>query len=773
VVCWGDDYYKQSTVPTTGTFMQVSAGDSHTCAISTKGGLACWGLNTDGQTSAPAGIYKQINAGTYHTCAVRNDGKVLCWGMNSFGQLNVPDDTYVQVSAGQFHSCGLKSNGTLTCWGRNADGQATIPTGGGTYTAVAAGGRFSCAVKTDGKPICWGFNADGQTTPPAGTWFRFNQVSAGGSHTCMVKSEGSVICWGLNDEGQLTMPDGAFLQVSAGEQHTCAVKVGGSLACWGYDGNDEASPPNGTFLQVSSGLYHSCGLGSDGSLDCWGNNTYSQTASPGGNYLQVSSGGYHSCSIRSDGALVCWGRNNYGQTTVPDSVVVYAQVSAGKYHTCAVKSNGLAVCWGKNDFSQASAPAGIFTQISAGEDHSCGLKGDGTVVCWGKNDYGQSDAPLDTFAQISAGATHTCGVKSNGAISCWGNNASGQSTPDLVRPSVIVKKAATQRNPTNAAPVVFAVTFSEAVTGFTPSDVTLSGTANPQATAVTGSGASYRVSVYGMTNSGTVQVIIPANVAKDVSGNLNTAAPITTNTVVYDITPPNTTITAKPPVFTLAKSATFSFSSSEGGTFQCSLDNGAFTTCVSPTTLTSLSPKTHTLVVRAQDKAGNVDPTPATYTWTVAAGLTKNGSFESSITGTWICAHCNSMVDKRVMVAVDGTYSWKFSPISTGASPKSLTQTIIHSGTAKDLFYLTLQSKAQDVPTTGGAYQAIVTFLNGSTVIGSNSFDITPGTHTWEKMTKSFNAPGNYTKIQVRFLYSKTAGTAWYDSVYLLYTVTP
>ncbi len=85
-----------------------------------------------------------------------------------------------------------------------------------------------------------------------------------------------------------------------------------------------------------------------------------------------------------------------------------------------------------------------------------------------------------------------------------------------------------------------------------------------------------------------------------------------------DTVAPDTTITGNPPNPTLNTSATFTFTSNEAGaTFQCSLDGAAFTSCTSGQTYTALALGSHTFQVRAVDPAGNVDPTPASYTWNV------------------------------------------------------------------------------------------------------------------------------------------------------------
>jgi subtilisin family serine protease len=90
--------------------------------------------------------------------------------------------------------------------------------------------------------------------------------------------------------------------------------------------------------------------------------------------------------------------------------------------------------------------------------------------------------------------------------------------------------------------------------------------------------------------------------------------------VALDVTPPNTTITGRPPSPTRLKTATFRFTSTQAGsTFQCRHMLGPWTACASPKTYTGLKPGLHTFRVRAIDPALNMDPTPAVVTWRVRA----------------------------------------------------------------------------------------------------------------------------------------------------------
>lgn len=79
-----------------------------------------------------------------------------------------------------------------------------------------------------------------------------------------------------------------------------------------------------------------------------------------------------------------------------------------------------------------------------------------------------------------------------------------------------------------------------------------------------------------------------------------------------DTTPPQTRIRKGPKRKSASTTAKFKFASSEkGSTFQCRLDKKPWRRCKSPKTYRGLKPGKHLFKVRAIDKAGNVDPTPA------------------------------------------------------------------------------------------------------------------------------------------------------------------
>src|SRR5262249_43419108 len=78
-----------------------------------------------------------ISAGQYHTCALTSGGGIKCWGDNQFGELGnghtvgkrEPVDVsgldagVAAVSAGQGFTCVAMAAGGIKCWGGNSDGQ--------------------------------------------------------------------------------------------------------------------------------------------------------------------------------------------------------------------------------------------------------------------------------------------------------------------------------------------------------------------------------------------------------------------------------------------------------------------------------------------------------------------------------------------------------------------------------------------------------------------------------------------------------------------------
>ncbi len=131
----------------------VSVGEAHACALTAGGGVKCWGSNGEGQlgdgstTDRPAPVdvtglasdVAAIAAGGYHTCALTTGGGVKCWGDNPWGQL------------GDVGACGKLCPAPVDVSGL-----------GGDVATIAAGLRHNCAIINDGAIKCWGANDSGQ-----------------------------------------------------------------------------------------------------------------------------------------------------------------------------------------------------------------------------------------------------------------------------------------------------------------------------------------------------------------------------------------------------------------------------------------------------------------------------------------------------------------------------------------------------------------------------------------------------------------------------------
>ena len=407
------------TSPATGSYTTISAGASHSCAVTTAGVAKCWGYNHDGQTDVPDGSYTTISAGSYHSCAVTTAGVAKCWGNDDFGKTEVPDGSYTAISAGGHHSCAVTTAGVAKCWGDNTARQTDVPDG--SYMAISAGWDHSCAVTTAGVAKCWGDNGAGKTIVPDGSYMT---ISAGWDHSCAVTTAGVAKCWGDNDYGQTDVPDGSYMTISAGWGHSCAVTTAGDAKCWGRNDYGRTDVPDGSYMTISAGWGHSCAVTTAGVAKCWGRNDYGQTVVPDGSYMTISAGGVHSCAVTAAGVAKCWGFNDWGQTDVPDGS--YTTISAGGLHSCAVTTAGVAKCWGDNDYGQTDVPDGSYTAISAGWRSSCAVTAAGVAKCWG-----QTVVPDGSYMTISAGYTHSCAVTTAGVAKCWGLNDWGQTdVPD-------------------------------------------------------------------------------------------------------------------------------------------------------------------------------------------------------------------------------------------------------------------------------------------------------------------------------------------------------
>ena len=100
--------------------------------------------------------------------------------------------------------------------------------------------------------------------------------------------------------------------------------------------------------------------------------------------------------------------------------------------------------------------------------------------------------------------------------------------------------------------------------------------------------------------------------AVDRAGNPDTSPASRKWTV--DTNPPETAIENGPPHVSHKDSATFTLSSEAGATFECRLDSHDWGECGQ---VSGLSDGKHVMRARAEDRAGNIDPTPASWSWRI------------------------------------------------------------------------------------------------------------------------------------------------------------
>lgn len=114
--------------------------------------------------------------------------------------------------------------------------------------------------------------------------------------------------------------------------------------------------------------------------------------------------------------------------------------------------------------------------------------------------------------------------------------------------------------------------------------------------------------------------------ATDPATALSSPSSTSSHTYVEDSAAPETTIDSGPSGATGDTTPAFTFSANEpGARFACRFDGAAFALCVSPLQAPTLSSGAHTFDVRALDRVGNADPTPARRSFTVGTKLQASG----------------------------------------------------------------------------------------------------------------------------------------------------
>ena len=369
----------------------IAAGLAHSCALTSAGGVKCWGTNghdevgdgTSGERWTPVDVsgmssgVAAIAAGVRHSCALSRAAGVRCWGNNGQGALgdgtvsrrftpvNVSglSTSVTAIAAGSDHSCAVMSSGGVKCWGYNRFGELGDGTttdrlrpvdvsglGSGVVTAVAAGGFHSCALTSSGGVRCWGANGSGRlgdgttsdrSTPVdvAGLNGGVAAIAAGSGHSCALTGSGGVKCWGGNN---------AFGTLGDGTTSNHPTPVGVSGLSRGV-------------TAIAAGSAHNCALTSLGGVKCWGLNDHGQlgdgtttdrltpvdVSGLGSGVAAIAAGSFHSCALTRTRGVRCWGLNGSGQlgngTTVSRRSAVGVVGFGAAKATVAIVSRSAAV----------------------------------------------------------------------------------------------------------------------------------------------------------------------------------------------------------------------------------------------------------------------------------------------------------------------------------------------------------------------------------------------------------------------------------------------
>jgi len=248
-------------ISSTPSFVRLSAGGYHSCGLTSSGAAWCWGWNQENQTGqtgatvqllplrveAGALAFSQISAGESHTCALTAAGEAWCWGGNGRAELGtdplvvgtqsaipilVPGGhTFASIDAGTVHTCGVTTSGEAYCWGSQEFGQLgnglvggassgpTLVSGGVQYLQISAGGQTTCAVTTTRAVQCWGAGASGVLGNGTTATVQSSPVTVVGGHVaggvvvnlsepvgataCLFTTGGAAYCWGAGASGQL------------------------------------------------------------------------------------------------------------------------------------------------------------------------------------------------------------------------------------------------------------------------------------------------------------------------------------------------------------------------------------------------------------------------------------------------------------------------------------------------------------------------------------------------------------------------------------------
>ncbi|MCO4763714.1 MAG: hypothetical protein KC502_19535 [Myxococcales bacterium] len=337
----------------------VGVGDRFACALRQNKTINCWGLNDEaqlgsgvggsGDANKPAAVfggqsYVALSVGQAHVCAIDTTQNVWCWGQNNGKQCgNNKGDTTAKpikvvgltkathIATGAHHSCAIAgASQQLYCWGESDVGETGIdapsgnellphlvPLAGKGLLGVAVGTNHSCVVTAQKQVLCFGDNKGKQLGPEESGNYSADPVSitmgskaitavhklsAGPTATWAIrKGAGKTLVWGTKPMGHsdpwdtvdpdlgdpVETPKVSIDDVAMGKHHTCLL-MGSVVKCAGLSQQLALGKASTNSVQVPTVV----------------SNLTAITA--------IAAGSLSSCALRADGAVLCWGQQVNG-----------------------------------------------------------------------------------------------------------------------------------------------------------------------------------------------------------------------------------------------------------------------------------------------------------------------------------------------------------------------------------------------------------------------------------------------------------------------------
>ena len=419
----------QYSVVFAGGSIKDTAGN----ALASIDDTSVYNFTTQGATPAYQGKTTSETKSVAAFAAIREDGTVVTWGSAALGGsssgLGLDLTNVVQVFSGMFAFAALKADGTVVTWGEAYSGgdSSKVKTELTNVVQVFSTDSAFAALKADGSVVTWG-NSDLGANSSGKDLTNVVQVFSSQNAFAALKADGSVVTWGRGGGGDSTGKDLTnVVQVFSTSGAFAALKADGSVVSWGNaDGGNSTDKNLTNVVQVFSNMYSFAALKADGSVITWGADYYGGDSSGKDltNVVQVFSTGSAFAALKADGSVVTWGNSVFGAN------------SSGKDLTNVV-----------HIFSTAAAFAA--------------LKADGSVVTWGYATHGGDSSSVT--AQLNDPTNKVV------AINDIYSNYNVQ-----LGPKVKITAPKTSLNLADASTTV-SFTLSDEVTGFTASDITVTG----------------------------------------------------------------------------------------------------------------------------------------------------------------------------------------------------------------------------------------------------------------------------------------------------------